>query len=42
VTGNADWFVNLAKGPHTAQAGVNVFAAAKIFIYHITYRVYQP
>jgi hypothetical protein len=42
VTGNFDWFVNLAKGPHTAQAGVTVAAAAKIFIYHITYRAYQP
>jgi hypothetical protein len=42
VTGNADWFVSLAKGSHTAQAGVNVAAPAKIFNYHITYRVYQP
>ena len=42
VTGNANWFVSLAKGPHTAQAGVGVDAAAKIFNYHITYHVYQP
>jgi hypothetical protein len=42
VTGNFDWFVNLGKGTHTAQAGVTVAAAAKIFDYHITYRVCQP
>jgi hypothetical protein len=42
VTGNFDWFVHLAKGTHTAQAGVTVAAAAKIFDYHLTYRVYQP
>jgi hypothetical protein len=42
VTGNANWFVNLSPGRHTAQAGVSVVAAAKIFNYHITYHVYQP
>jgi len=30
VTGNANWFVSLAKGPHTAQAGVGVNAAANL------------